>query len=337
MRGTDHGGADGCDGLFDIGAGGLDLLAGQPRQIGAEIAEPRGLVAIDVFADAAREGQRVDTVPDLRDGRQQQHGFGFGRQRCETGGLDDAGGHAVGDFYQPFRVGGGPHRDANADILGVGLAGGLQPCHDAGIVDDDQPGAGIHRGDPFHLAAAAMGDLRRPAADIHVDCQPVAFGRPDDRARAMRRHGGFQPVAGADRDELAGLGGKKIAYGARVTPPHGHAGEDQCAGIDGAAFDAGADKARLDKPAERLCVDVLAIGIGRELYRRLMQGFALGHDIARADPLHKHAGEYQMGRRRPDIDAHAQELDFLFLGDVAGGAGEPPARRLSIAVIVGHP
>jgi hypothetical protein len=90
----------------------------------------------------------------------------------------------------------------------MGLAGWFQPCDSPGIIHHDQPGAGIHRCDPLHLAAAAMGDLRRPAADIHIDGQPVALGRPDHRSRAMGRHGGFQPVTGTDGDELARLGGE---------------------------------------------------------------------------------------------------------------------------------
>ena len=85
-----------------------------------------------------------------------------------------------------------------------------------------------------------------------------------------------------------------------------------------------------------LGIDVRAIGIRRKLDWRFVQGFALGDDITRADTFHEHAGEHQMGRRRPDVDAHAEQLDFLFLGNMAGGTRKPPAGFLSVTVI-GHP
>ena len=52
------------------------------------------------------------------------------------------------------------------------------------------------------------------------------------RARAEGGERGFERVAGADRDELAGLGGEQIADGARVAPAHRDAGQDQRAGVD---------------------------------------------------------------------------------------------------------
>ena len=68
---------------------------------------------------------------------------------------------------------------------------------------------------------------------------------------------GFEAVAGADRDHLAGLAREQLADRARVAPAHRDAGEDQRAGVDLVGIDVGVLVLALDEGAERLGVDVL--------------------------------------------------------------------------------
>ena len=78
-------------------------------------------------------------------------------------------------------------------------------------------------------------------------------------------------------------------------------------------------------------VDRVRFGIGREQDVGFEQDFAGGHDIARIRPLQRDAGEGEMRRRGADVDADAEQLDFVFVDDAAPRVGEKqPASRVRL-------
>ena len=82
------------------------------------------------------------------------------------------------------------------------------------------------------LPLLQMANLLVPPPMSMFKTTPPDFRRMGYRARTMGSHRRFKAVAGADRDELTGFLGEQLADGAGVAPPHGNAGENQCAGID---------------------------------------------------------------------------------------------------------
>ena len=175
------------------------------------------------------------------------------------------------------------------------------------------------RRDRDHLALGADRDLGGAAADVDVHHRRVVADRARHRARAVGRHHGLQAVAGADRDELAGLPGKQLADGARIAPAHRDAGEDQRAGVDLVGIDLGVLVLLGDEGAERVGVDRLLGRIGREQDVGLIEGLALGDDVAAVEPLQHDAREHEMRGRRADVDADAENADLVLVVERAAG------------------
>ena len=112
----------------------------------------------------------------------------------------------------------------------------------------------------------------------------------------MGGHDRLETIAGRDSDHLAGLACEQFADLARIAAAHGDAGQDQRAGVDLVRIDVGGLVLVLDEGAERLGVDLLLGGIGREQDIGLVEGLAGGDDIATVEPFQRDAGEHQMRR-----------------------------------------
>ena len=104
----------------------------------------------------------------------------------------------------------------DAELRAVAPAGVFDARDLAVRLKTDEPRADIDRGNVDHLAVGADRDLGGAAADIDVHHHAFVADRARRRARAIGRHHGFEAVAGADRDQLAGLLGEQVADGARV-------------------------------------------------------------------------------------------------------------------------
>ena len=179
--------------------------------------------------------------------------------------------------------------------VGGETAAGFLDANDASLrVEADEARAHVERGEVGHAAVGADRDLRRAAAHVHVhDRDPVA-DRARGRARAVGGHHRLETIAGRDRDHLAGLACEQFADLAGIAPAHGDAGQDQRAGVDLVRIDVGGLVLVLDEGAERLGVDLLLGGIGREQDIGLVEGLAGGDDIAAVEPFQRDAGEHQM-------------------------------------------
>jgi hypothetical protein len=212
--------------------------------------------------------------------------------------------------------------EADAELRAETAAGLLDANDAPRRVEANEPRANIERREVGHSAFAADPDLRRAAADVHVHDRHLAADRARRRAGAVRRHHRLQAVAGRDRDHLSGLPGKKLADLAGIAPAHGNAGEDQRAGVDLVGIDIGALVLSLDEGAERLRVDLFLGGIGREQDVGVVEGFARADDITAVEPLQHDAGEHEMRGGRADIDADAQDDDFVLVDERASRAGE---------------
>jgi SAM-dependent methyltransferase len=159
--------------------------------------------------------------------------------------------------------------------LGAETAAGLLDASNAASrIQADDAGADVERGDIAHPAVAADRDLRRAAADVDVHHSSLIADRARCRARAIGRHHRLQAVTRAYRDELPGLTCEQFTDGARISPPHRDAGQDQRAGVDLIGIDIGALVLSLDEGAERLRVDLFLGGIGREQDVGLVESLA---------------------------------------------------------------
>ena len=196
----------------------------------------------------------------------------------------------------------------------------------------DQPRADIDRGDVLHLAVGADRDLRGAAADIDIHHHAFVADRARRGARAVGRHHGFQAVAGAHRDELAGLLGEQFADGARVLALHRDAGEDQRAGVDLVGIDLGVGVFLGDEGAERLGVDGVLGGIRRQQDVGGVERLALGDDVAAVEPLQHDAREHQMRGRRADVDADAEHDDLVLALERTARRGKENAAALLVFV-----
>jgi hypothetical protein len=82
----------------------------------------------------------------------------------------------------------------------------------------------------------------------------------------------------------------------------------------------------LEERAQRIGVDRFFGGIRREKDVGLVEGLALGDDIAAVEPLQHDAREHEVGGRGADIDPDAQHADLVFsLQAASGGGKENPA------------
>ena len=124
--------------------------------------------------------------------------------------------------------------------FGAEAAAGLLDAHDPAVrLETDEPRADIERGEVDDLAVGADRDLGGAAADVDVHHPALVADRARHRARAVGRHHRLQAVAGADRDQPAGLPREQFADRARVAPLHRDAGQDQRAGVDLVRIDLG--------------------------------------------------------------------------------------------------
>ena len=212
----------------------------------------------------ARGGQRIEP---------QQPGAA-GRRRSPRIASNSAIRHAGGERARRLRRKRRAELEADAE-LGGEAAAGLLDAHDAAArVEADQPRADVERGEVDHPAVGADRDLRGAAADVDVHDRRLVADRARHRARAVGGHHRLQAVAGRDRDHLAGLAREQLADLAGVAPAHRDAGEDQRAGVDLVGIDIGVLVLLLDEGAERLGVDLLLGGIGREQDVGLVEGLA---------------------------------------------------------------
>ena len=217
--------------------------------------------------------------------------------------------------------------------LGAVAPAGVFDARDLSVrLKADQPRADIDRGKIDHLAVGADRDLRGAAADVDIHHHAFVADRARRRARAVGRHHGFQAVAGADGDELAGLLGEQFADGAGVLPLHRDAGQDQRAGVDLVGIDLGVGVFLLDEGAERLGVDGVLGGVGRQQDVGGVERLALGDDIAAVEPLQHDPREHQMRGRRADVDADAEHDDLVLALERAPGRGKENAAALVFVV-----
>ena len=130
--------------------------------------------------------------------------------------LEQLVGHQPGQGAALVSVSMPPDLQIEAQLLAVAPAGVFDARDFPVGLQADQPRADIDRGNVDHLAVGADRDLRGAAADIDIHHHAFVADRARRRARAIGRHHGFQAVAGAHRDELAGLLGEQVADGAGV-------------------------------------------------------------------------------------------------------------------------
>ena len=238
LRGADHGGADAFDRALERAAPALEARADFLRQQRAEIAEVLRLAAVDEFRHAA--GER-----DLGRSRRGVSGSSRSRpappaaRRAAAHRLEQLVGHARGERARRLRAQRRAELELDAELGGEAPAGFLDAHDRAAVVEADEPRADVDRGEVDHLAVGADRDLRGAAADVDVHHRRLVADRARHRARAVGRHHGLQAVAGADRDQLAGLAREQFADGARVAPAHRDAGQDQRAGVDLVGIDLG--------------------------------------------------------------------------------------------------
>ena len=173
-----------------------------------------------------------------------------------------------------------------------------------------------------HRAVVAHRDFRGAAADVDIHHRAAVADRAGDRAGTVGRHHGLQIVAGADRDELAGLAGEQFADPPRVAAPHRDPGEDQRAGVDLVGIDHGVFVLLLEERAERIGVDLVLGRVGREQDVGLVEGLALGHDVAAVEALQYDAREHEVRGRRADVDPDAEDADLVLALQAAPGRGE---------------
>src|SRR5581483_8059349 len=313
LRSADHGGADARVGLHDEKA---EIAGAAARFLGdqrPEIAEAVFRTPVDELRHAAGKHHAIDLALVVQR-RQAQEVFDISvdRIRLQHGEklVHHAGDHAAQILFGDFVAEG----DGKAGPGGV-LAAGLFDARDgAARVEGEQARADVDGGDFLDFAPVADGEFAGAAADVDIQNHAADFLRVRHRARAVRRHGRFQTVAGADRDELARLLGEKLGDGARVAPAHGDAGQNQRAGIDLFAADPGFFVLLVDERFEGLDVDPRVLDVGRQKNVRFVQHLAPGHAVARAFESQLEAGENQMRGGRADVHAHAGELEiFLFL------------------------
>ncbi len=209
--------------------------------------------------------------------------------------------------------------ELEAEFFAEAAARFLDPGDRSVRIGADETRAHVDRRDRNNPAVAAHRDLRGAAADIDIHHRAALADRAGDRTRAERRHHRFKIVAGTDGDELAGLPCEQFADAPRIAAPHRNAREDQRAGVDLVGIDHRVLVLLLEERAERFRVDLILGRIGREQNIGLIKGLAFGHDITAVEPLQHDAREHEMRGRRPDIDANAQDADFIFFRERAAG------------------
>ncbi len=123
------------------------------------------------------------------------------------------------------------------------------------------------------------------------------------------------------------MGREQFADGACIFPPHGNAGEDEGAGIDFFGHDVRDLVLLGDERPQRVDIDGAVGGVGRQKDVGLMDDLAFGDHIAVVETLQNQARKNDMRGRRADIDADADQNDFVLALETAARAGEeyPPA------------
>ena len=279
-------------------------------------------------SDTPPENWICDDRPFVAERIGAQQALALGLRRAAAHRLEQPVGHQSGDGAALIEREHAAHLQIDAELLAVTPPGFFHAGNLSVRLKTDQPRADIDRGEIDHLAFGADRDLRGAAADVDVHHHAAVADRARRRARAVSRHHGFQAVAGADGDELAGLLGEQIADGAGVLPLHRDAGEDQRAGVDLVGIDLGVGIFLLDEGAERVGVDGVLGGVGRQQDVGGVERLALGDDIAAVEPLQHDAREHQMRCRRADVDADAEHDDLVLALQRAAGRGKENAAAL---------
>src|SRR5581483_10155126 len=83
-----------------------------------------------------------------------------------------------------------------------------------------------------------------------------------------------------------------------------------------------------DESTKSLGVDFLARGIRRQQNVGLIEGFPLGDDVTALEPLQHDTGKNQMRRRGADVDADAENANFILAFQRTSGAGKINAPAL---------
>ena len=279
------------------------------------------LVAIDVFGDAAREADLVDRAAQFERVEPQQPGApGLGRTARHR--REQAVGHERGERAGLRLVEHVARRERQSRLRRDAPTRVFDADDAARCVEHEQPRADVERGERGDPPVLAQRKLRRAPADIDIQDALVPAQRARHRARAIGRHGGLEPVAGADRDQLPGLAREQLADGAGVAAPYRDACEDERAAVDRVGRNTGQRVLALDERAERRRVDRLFVGVGREQDVGLEERLARGDDISRVEPFQHDAREHQVRGRRPDIDADAGEPDLVVERQRPTGIGE---------------
>ena len=198
------------------------------REVETEIAELPLLALVEIFGDAAREGQGIEGAVGER-GRPGLRHQQAPRQLVGGPAVDhahDQPNHAGDDA---LAVGGGERlaeRELDAEATGD-LAHRLldagEPCF--GVLDQetaaDRDGGGGHE-----RAVLDQGEFGGAAADVDIEDPRGMAARQRDGARAVRGQLAFHVMARRGADELAGFLGKQVGDGARVVALDGFAGQD---------------------------------------------------------------------------------------------------------------
>ena len=202
---------------------------------------------------------------------------------------------------------------------GVLPPGRVEPDDAAVVVHDLQPAADVHRRRGEHAAALEQGELRRAAADVHVQDPQAAVVGGLRRPRAVGGEHRLHVVPGGGRHELAAPLGEDAGDGLGVAAAQRLAGEDHDAGVDLLRTDPGLAVRAVDDRAERLGVDPLGAGVRREGHGGAVHGVAADDDVAAgqllADAAQVQPGEHDLGAGAPDVHADAVQGDVVLLPD----------------------
>ena len=105
------------------------------------------------------------------------------------------------------------------------------------------------------------------------------------RARAVGCEHGLHVVAGGGAHELAAPLGQNPGDTFGIVAPQRLAGQNHDAGVDVVGVDPRRCIGVVDDCAERPVVDPVLVGIGRELYRRLIERLARDHEVPAGELL----------------------------------------------------
>ena len=237
LRGPDDGGADALAGVPDRRqvAALRQHVGERVREIAAEIAEASLLALVEIFGDAAGEGQRVDALGWRAPAA---------RHRSPAARCDSASGVRRSIMRMTSRTMRATMRSRSAAASGLPSDRSmprLLATSRAGSSTRTSPllASSTIRRPPTAMAAVArmcalldQRELGRAAADVDVEQRRAVPRDKRDGAGAVRRQLAFHVVAGRGADELAGFLGEQVGDGARIVPLDRLAGEDDRAAVD---------------------------------------------------------------------------------------------------------